>query len=284
MTEVPDQDVWEMLYKTHLHFSEELRPLVALYLPYAVQKGEAASCSQLKELVRRYVEQNIRENNFHARNEDRSPQGAAAWKGNPKGNLGGSGKDGSKDPKHGDCNQWTWKGTMFTERLVQLQARRRHKENRDQTKILCSVRNEKTVERKRTRRCQRERMPQGLVCRESQIRWSALIAGEGNAKNNPLAIVGTHRNTPTASPEVDATGRTRVYSSTQGQRMKGTIATKPDEAKEFNCVLYGGHTITFSVRSILRKIGGSPTKKQFRVRYCRNAERHFRSRERRGPS
>ena len=41
-------------------------------------------------MVRRYSEQKIRDNNFNARNEDKSLQGAAAWKGNPRGNPEGN--------------------------------------------------------------------------------------------------------------------------------------------------------------------------------------------------
>ena len=54
--------------------------------------------------------------------------------------------------------------------------------------------------------------------------------------------------------------------------------------KECNCVLNGGPTTTFSIRSILRKLGWTPAKTQYSVRYRRNAERHFRTRERKGPS
>ena len=40
----------------------------------------------------------------------------------------------------------------------------------------------------------------------------------------------------------------------------------------------------FSARPLQKKIGWPPTKKQFRVRYLRNAVSHFRTRERKGPS
>ena len=61
---------------------------------------------------------------------------------------------------------------------------------------------------------------------------------------------------------------------------EGTVAIKSDESKEVKCVLSYGQRDTFSVRSILRKIGWPTTKKQFTVRYCRKAERHFCARER----
>ena len=59
-----------------------------------------------------------------------------------------------------------------------------------------------------------------------------------------------------------------MFKASEEKHSKGTIATTSDE------------TVAFSVRSILRKIGRPPTKKQVRVRYCRNAKRHFRTRER----
>ena len=77
-----------------------------------------------------------------------------------------------------------------------------------------------------------------------------------------------------------------VFSSTQAtsvttKRGNATVAMNLEEAKELNRVLNGGHKTTFSVRSILKKIGGPPKKMHFRVRHCRNAERH--TRESKGP-
>ena len=51
-----------------------------------------------------------------------------------------------------------------------------------------------------------------------------------------------------------------------------------------NCVLKGGLRDTFSAQSILKKIGWPSSKEHLRVRYCRNAERHFLTRERKGRS
>ena len=60
---------------------------------------------------------------------------------------------------------------------------------------------------------------------------------------------------------------------------------KEQSQKECNCVLNGGPETTFSIRSILRKLGWTRAKTQNSVRYRRNAERHFRTRERKkGPS
>ena len=57
-----------------------MKLLKALYQQDTVQKKEPPSYSRLKEMVRRFVWQKFRDNNFNARNEDRSLQGAAAKK------------------------------------------------------------------------------------------------------------------------------------------------------------------------------------------------------------
>ena len=50
MTEVPDEDKLKNLQKKQLHYSKELKPLTVLNLQDTVQKGQAASCSRLKEM------------------------------------------------------------------------------------------------------------------------------------------------------------------------------------------------------------------------------------------
>ena len=87
MTKVPDEDTLENLHRKQLHFSEELEPLMVLYLQDTVLKGVKACYSRLQHMVRGYFEQYMTDNNLNARNEDMSLQGAAAWKGNPKGKF-----------------------------------------------------------------------------------------------------------------------------------------------------------------------------------------------------
>ena len=73
-------------------------------------------------------------------------------------------------------------------------------------------------------------------------------------KRNPHALIGTRQTALTTNPKVDASADTCVFKHT-------------GKAGE------DGQVDTFSGRSFL--------KKQFRVRYCRNVERHFRERDRR---
>ena len=58
---------------------------MVLYLQDTVQKVAATGYLRLKQMVRLSAEQKVRDNDFNARNEDWSLQGAAAWKGNPNG-------------------------------------------------------------------------------------------------------------------------------------------------------------------------------------------------------
>ena len=63
-----------------------------------------------------------------------------------------------------------------------------------------------------------------------------------------------------------------------------TIAINSEDAQELHCVSKDEHGTTLQVRSILRKVGDSSTKKQFRDQYCRHAERHILLRRSTGPS
>ena len=68
------------------------------------------------------------------------------------------------------------------------------------------------------------------------------------------------------------------------QMVRGTTAMKSDKTMEFNCGLIDSHSSTSSVGSLLKNFGWTQTKTQFRVRYGRQAEQHFRTAERSGPS
>ena len=46
MTTVPDEDTMENVYKKQLHYSEELKPLMALSAGYSPERGAAASYSR----------------------------------------------------------------------------------------------------------------------------------------------------------------------------------------------------------------------------------------------
>ena len=107
----------EMLYSKKLQYSEELKPLMAVSQQDTVQKKVPASCSRFTIMVSRCVEQKIRDNHLNARNEDSSPQGAAAWKGNPRRNPKGNGEETSKDRKHGGL---FLERPVFAARFVQL--------------------------------------------------------------------------------------------------------------------------------------------------------------------
>ena len=118
MSRVPDEDKKEILYSEQLQYSEEVKPLMAVSQQDTVQKKYRPVVLDLHLLVSRCVEQKIRDNHLNARNEDRSPQGAAAWKGNPRGNPNGNGEETSEDRKHGGLYI---ERPVFARRFGQLQ-------------------------------------------------------------------------------------------------------------------------------------------------------------------
>ena len=124
--------------------------------------------------------------------------------------------------------------------------------------------------------------PKVPVRQKSQIIRYATILRRKNATKNSHAMIGTHQNAHTTNPDVDATGRIRAHSSTQEKSVKTKVvlAQKLEEPKELNCVLKDGQGNTFATR-FYKKIGWPPTEERFRVRCCRSAERHFRTREKR---
>ena len=126
--------------------------------------------------------------------------------------------------------------TMFARRFVQLQAPCKREGNREKQKIPFSVRNEKTLGRRRQRRDQKERTPKGT--------------SPSGKSNKPFCTLHCAH---TTDQKVDATGGdTCVFKASEEKHGNGTVATTSDETKEFNRVLNGGHTTTLSVRSILR--------------------------------
>ena len=53
-----------------LHYSEELKIFMTVYLHVTKQKGESTSHARLKQMFRQYLKQKIRYNNFDVRNKD----------------------------------------------------------------------------------------------------------------------------------------------------------------------------------------------------------------------
>ena len=175
--------------------------------------------------------------------------------------------------------------SLFTRRFVQVQARVTQITRMEKKEIAFYFRNENTRERRRNRQHQRK-VPEGT----SPSGKSHHCKKRSNARENPHVLSGNHQNAHTTNPKVYAKRDIRVYSNTQAKLVKTKVVVQLlpciqlEETKELNCVLEDGQGDTLTARPIPKKIGWPPTKKQFRVRYCRNAERHFCTGDRKGLS
>ena len=68
MTQIPSDDVLESLYKLRIRGSEKLKTVFELYNVEIQQKKAGPEYHRLKTTVKRSIEQNLRINNFEARN------------------------------------------------------------------------------------------------------------------------------------------------------------------------------------------------------------------------
>ena len=100
MTKIPPDDILEILYKFRIRKSEKLKTVLELYNMEIHQKKTGPDYHRLKTMVKRSIEQNLRMNNFEARNEN-FETGAVVK--NPR----------MKQPEQrslGDCWQWKANG------------------------------------------------------------------------------------------------------------------------------------------------------------------------------
>ena len=70
MTKIPHDDILEGLYKLGIRESEKLKTVLELYDLEIHQKKAGPDNHRLKTMVKRSIEQDIRNNNFSARNEN----------------------------------------------------------------------------------------------------------------------------------------------------------------------------------------------------------------------
>ena len=68
MTKIPPDDILEGLYKLRIRVSEKLKTVLELYDLEIHQKKLGPDYYRLKTMVKRSIEQNIRNKNFVARN------------------------------------------------------------------------------------------------------------------------------------------------------------------------------------------------------------------------
>ena len=68
MTQIPSDDILEGLYKLRIRESEKLKTVLELYNMEIHQKKAGPDYHRLKTMVKRSIEQNLRNKNFEARN------------------------------------------------------------------------------------------------------------------------------------------------------------------------------------------------------------------------
>ena len=68
MTKIPSDDILEGLYKLRIRESEKLKTVLELYNMEIHQKKAGPDFHRLKTMVKRSIEQDIRNKNFGARN------------------------------------------------------------------------------------------------------------------------------------------------------------------------------------------------------------------------
>ena len=68
MTKITSDDIMEGLYKLRIRESEKLKTALELYTMEIHQKKPGPDCHRLKTMVKRSIEQNLRNKNFEARN------------------------------------------------------------------------------------------------------------------------------------------------------------------------------------------------------------------------
>ena len=100
MTKIPSEDILEGLYKLGIRESEKLKTVLELYELEIRQKKFGPDCHRLKTMVKRSIEQDIRNQNFEARNGNYERNAVVKNQGTKQ-----------REPRTlGDC--WQWKANM----------------------------------------------------------------------------------------------------------------------------------------------------------------------------
>ena len=102
--------------------------------------------------------------------------------------------------------------------------------------------------------------PMVPVRQESQINRSALISQKGQCHKESTCDYWhppeCHHKSKGGCKWRDSCVFKHTSKAGEEENGKGTKAVTSEDTKEFNCVVNGAHTATFSVRSIPRKVGG----------------------------
>ena len=120
MTKIPPDDILEALYKLRIRESEKLRTVLELYNMEIHQKKAGPDYHRLKAMVKRSIEQEIRNKNFGARNGN--------YEGNDVVKNQGTKQRGQRIL--GDCWQWearsALKETFVVSVKISINVQKRH--------------------------------------------------------------------------------------------------------------------------------------------------------------
>ena len=194
-------------------------------------------------MVRQYVD--------NACNADMSLPGAAAWKGNPRGNPKGKGKETSRDRKHGDCttmdlkkSQCSWADSFSFKHDFNRKVQEedpvplpKREDTRKET--------EQEIPRERTQRCQSLRTDK----QAGMVPFS-----EGQCQKQYAC---DYWQPPECSHQwIQRWMQKEEWHTGKAggdERGDATVAMHLDETIELNCVLEDGQGDKFSVQSILKR-------------------------------
>ena len=108
MTKIPPDDILEGLYKLRIRESEKLKTVLELYDLEIHQKKAGPDYHRLKTMVKRSIEQDLRNRNFGARNGNNERNAVVK-------------NQGTKQRGQrilGDCWQWKTKGSVLKETIA----------------------------------------------------------------------------------------------------------------------------------------------------------------------
>ena len=100
MTQIPSDDILEGLYKLRIRESDKLKTVLEVYDLEIHQKEAGLDYHRLKTMVKRSIEQNLRMNNFEARNGNYETSAVVKNQGTKQ----------CAQRSLGDCWQWKAKG------------------------------------------------------------------------------------------------------------------------------------------------------------------------------
>ena len=188
MTKIPSDDILEGLYKLRIRESEKLKTVLELYDLEIHQKKLGPDYHRLKTMVKRSIEQDIRNRNFEARNGN--------YERNAVVKIQGTKQRGQRIP--GDCWQWEANGPRSTRDNCSF----RHDTNK-RAKLTQPNPSPSSFVQQIERNASRTRSPRGKSPSGGVSRWPRKDYANGTCTNS-LCENGILQNACSTSPRVVA--------------------------------------------------------------------------------